>query len=134
MPTNIAFYSFYIPEGFLKVSVIFVQLTELLCPWLFFAPVRSLRIFAFYWQVLLQVNIIISGNYGFLNFLILTLLLSLLDDAHFEKNRSDGGVNYKKLFSFTLTLVAIFFIGIITLKFYRITWIDGKIDAAICKS
>lgn len=118
----------------MKLSVIFVQLTELLCPWLFFAPVRSLRIFAFYWQVLLQINIIISGNYGFINFLILTLLLSLLDDVHYGKTKSDGGVNYKKIFSLILTLVAIFFIAVITFKFYKITWENGKVDAKICKS
>jgi hypothetical protein len=134
LPTHIAFYSFYIPDGLLKLSVVYVQLTELLCPWLFFAPVRSLRIFAFYWNVFLQLNIIISGNYGFINFLILTLLLSLLDDAHFEKSKSDGSVNYKKLCSFILTLAAIFFIGVITLKYYKITWVDGKADASICKS
>jgi Lipase maturation factor len=133
MPTNLSFYAYYIPDGYLKLTVAFVQLSELLCPWLFFAPVRSLRIFAFYWQFFLQLCIIATGNFGFLNFLVLAMLLSLLDDTHFESNRKEGGVNYKKVFSFILTMVAIFFIFVITITFYKISWENGKIDVAICK-
>lgn len=134
LPTPFTFYAFYIPDGFLKLTVVYVQLTELLCPWLFFAPVRSLRIFAFYWQIILQISIIITGNYGFTNLLVITLLFSLLDDAHFEKTTSEGGASYKKMFSLILTVVAMFFVAVITLKFYKITWENGKIDAAICES
>lgn len=134
LPTTVTFYSFYIPDGFLKLTVVYVQLTELLCPWLFFAPVRSLRIFAFYWQIILQINIIITGNYGFMNFLVITLLFSLLDDAHFEKNPSEGGARYKKMFSLVLTLIGMFFVAVITHRFYKITWVNGNIDAAIRES
>lgn len=48
-------------------------------------------------QVLLQVLIILSGNYNFFNLLTLTLCLSLLDDQHVHfwlgrrSVRSDGG-------------------------------------------
>lgn len=134
MPTNLAFYAYYIPDGWLKLTVVFVQLSELLCPWLFFAPVRSLRILAFYWQFFLHVCIIATGNYGFQNFLVLAMLFSLLDDAHFESNKKEGGVSYKKIFSFVLTMLAVFFIMVITLTLYKITWENGKIDVAICKN
>jgi Lipase maturation factor len=134
LPTNLAFYSYYLPDGYLKLTTIFVHLSELLCPWLFFAPVRSVRIFAFYWQVFLQISIIATGNYGFINFLVLTMLLSLLDDSHFQSNASSGnGINYKKVFSFILTMATIFFIFIITITFYKISWADGVIDATVRK-
>jgi hypothetical protein len=89
LPTYLAFYAFYLPSGWLKLTTVFVNLSELVCPWLFFAPVRSLRILAFYWQLFLQLNIIATGNYGFLNFIIIIMLFSLLDDHHFS-NQSSG--------------------------------------------
>jgi hypothetical protein len=133
LPTNLAFYAFYLPEGFLKLTTIYVNLSELLCPWLFFAPVRSLRIFAFYWQLILQVCIIATGNYGFLNFMIIVMLLSLLDDSHFHSKSKDNEFSFKKIVSFILTLIAIVFIFVITTHFYEITFKNGKLDAKICK-
>lgn len=129
MPTNLAFYAYYIPEGLLKVTTIYVNLSELLCPWLFFAPIRSLRIFAFYWQIFLQLCIIATGNYGFLNFMIIVMLFSLLDDSHFFSKTKQNG--FKKTISLILTLLAIVFIVITTLNFYEITMVNGKIDAQI---
>jgi hypothetical protein len=111
-----------------------VNLSELLCPWLFFAPIRSLRIFAFYWQVILQVCIIATGNYGFINFLILTMLLSLLDDSHFRSTEGGSGINFKKVFSFILTMGAVFFIMVITMTFYKFTFENGTLDVKIGKS
>lgn len=131
LPTHLAFYSYYIPDGYLKLTTAFVNLSELLCPWLFFAPIRSLRIFSFYWQVFLQINIIATGNYGFLNFMIIVMLFSLLDDSHFKSNSNGGGVNYKKVISFILTMAAIFFIMVITMTFYKITFVDGTLDVSI---
>jgi Lipase maturation factor len=133
MPTNLAFYFYYLPDGYLKLTTVFVHLSELLCPWLFFAPVRSIRIFAFYWQLFLQVCIIATGNYGFINFLVIAMLLSLLDDSHFHSSDSTGGINYKKVFSFILTLGAVFLIVLLTITFYQVTWTDGVVDATIRK-
>lgn len=131
MPTHLAFYSYYIPDGYLKLTTVFVQVSELVGPWLFFAPVRSLRILAFYWQGFLQLCIIATGNFGFLNFLILAMLLSLLDDSHFKTSGSGNGINFKKVFSFVLTMAGIFFIMVFVMTFYKITWQDGNIDVAI---
>lgn len=133
LPTHLAFYSYYIPDGYLKLTVVFVQLSELLCPWLFFAPIRSLRIFAFYWHVFLQLCVIATGNYGFLNFLVLVMLLSLLDDSHFKSTDTSNGVNFKKVFSFILTMAAVFIIMVITMTFYQISFTDGSPDVSICK-
>lgn len=100
---------------------------EIPVPLLFFSPVRRLRLGSFYlqvggnpglWskkkkeklslhfgfilQVLLQVLIILSGNYNFFNLLTLALCLSLLDDQHIHfwlRKRSissDSGMNKKR--------------------------------------
>jgi len=126
LPTNLSFYSYYLSDGYLKLVTVFVTLSELCCPWLFFAPVRSLRILAFYWLLFLQICIITTGNYGFLNFTIIAMMLSLLDDAHFRFGNNSQGVNFRKIVSFILTMSCIFFIMIITMTFYKISWEEGK--------
>ncbi|KAG7282127.1 hypothetical protein CRUP_008239, partial [Coryphaenoides rupestris] len=65
-----------------KLSVVGTLFIEIPVSFLFFSPLRRLRITAFYLQVLLQVLIILSGNYNFFNLLTLALCLSLLDDQH----------------------------------------------------
>ncbi|CRL02212.1 CLUMA_CG015063, isoform A [Clunio marinus] len=131
LPTNLSFYAYYIPDGYLKLTTAFVNVSELLCPWFFFAPIRSLRFFAFYWQIFLQLCIIATGNYGFLNFTIIVMLLSLLDDSHFQSDKYLGRTNFRKVFSFILTMIAIFFIMIISMIFYKVTFNDGKIDVTV---
>lgn len=132
LPTTLAFYSYYLSDGWLKLTTIFANLSELLIPWFFFSPVRSLRIFSFYWLLFLQVSIAATGNYGYLNFLITAMLFSLLDDKHFKSRKGeDEGTSYRKVFSIVFTIVAVFFIGIITMKYYRITFENGQLDASI---
>ncbi|XP_035673677.1 lipase maturation factor 2-like [Branchiostoma floridae] len=82
IPTPLAWFAHQLPEWFQKLSVVATYIIEIPIPLLFFAPVRSLRIFSFYAQALLQVLIILSGNYNFFNLLTLTLCLPLLDDKH----------------------------------------------------
>jgi hypothetical protein len=132
LPTNLAFYSYYLSDGWLKLTTIYVQISELLVVWLFFAPIRSLRILAFYWFLFLQLTIIATGNYGYLPFMVIAMLLSLLDDQHF-KSKTEGGVNFRKIFSFVAVISFLFSVVIITMRFYQITWQDGKLDAKICK-
>lgn len=97
---------------FQKLSVVATYVIEIAVPPLFFAPIRRLRLFAFYcqvrgalgWrrggclqaarchdapspasapaQVLLQVLIILTGNYNFFNALTIVLAFSLLDEEH----------------------------------------------------
>lgn len=109
IPTPLAWFAHQLPVWWQKVSVIGTFVIEVPVPLLFFSPVRRLRLGSFYlqvggnpgvWflkgvtksspfslfrlilQVLLQVLIILSGNYNFFNLLTLTLCLSLLDDQH----------------------------------------------------
>uniref|UniRef100_A0A3B3BJP9 Lipase maturation factor n=1 Tax=Oryzias melastigma TaxID=30732 RepID=A0A3B3BJP9_ORYME len=82
IPTPLAWFAHQLPVWWQKLSVVATFVIEIAVPVLFFSPLRRLRLGAFYLQVLLQVLIILSGNYNFFNLLTLTLCLSLLDDQH----------------------------------------------------
>ncbi|XP_010774201.1 lipase maturation factor 2a [Notothenia coriiceps] len=82
LPTSLAWFAHQLPLWWQKLSVVGTFVIEIVVPLLFFSPQRRLRIGAFYLQVLLQVLIILSGNYNFFNLLTLALCLSLLDDQH----------------------------------------------------
>ncbi|KAG5846076.1 hypothetical protein ANANG_G00145890 [Anguilla anguilla] len=82
IPTPLAWYAHQLPVWLQKLSVVGTFVIEIAVPFLFFSPVRCLRLGAFYLQVLLQVLIILTGNYNFFNLLTVTLCFSLLDDDH----------------------------------------------------
>uniref|UniRef100_A0A674E449 Lipase maturation factor n=1 Tax=Salmo trutta TaxID=8032 RepID=A0A674E449_SALTR len=67
-----------LPDWYLKLGTVGLLVTEIAVPPLYFAPIRSLRLAAFY----IQVCLMFLGNYGFLPFLSLALTFSLLDDDH----------------------------------------------------
>jgi len=68
------------PSWFHGISLNAMYLIEIALPFCFFLPTYFRR-FAFLGQVLLQVGILLSGNYGFFNLLTLTLCIPLMDDA-----------------------------------------------------
>lgn len=82
IPTPAAWFAHQLPVWFQKLSVVGTYVIEVAVPVLFFAPIRRLRLFAFYSQVLLQVLIILTGNYNFFNMLTIVLASSLLDEEH----------------------------------------------------
>lgn len=82
IPTPAAWFAHQLPVWWQKLSVMGTFIIEIAVPFLFFSPLRRLRLGAFYLQVILQVLIILTGNYNFFNLLTLTLCLSLLDDQH----------------------------------------------------
>lgn len=84
IPTPLAWFAHQLPVWFQKLSVVGTFVIEIAVPFLFFSPIRRHRLAAFYMQVLLQVFIILSGNYNFFNLLTITLCLSLLDDQHVD--------------------------------------------------
>ncbi len=79
LPTPIAWYMQQLPGWFQRFSVGVVFAIEIFIPFLIFAPRRARR-FAAYCLVLLQVLILLTGNYAFFNLLALALCLFLLDD------------------------------------------------------
>ncbi|KAK7892151.1 hypothetical protein WMY93_024114 [Mugilogobius chulae] len=82
IPTSLAWFAHQLPVWWQKLSVVGTFFIEIAVPPLFFSPLRRLRIASFYLQILLQVLIILSGNYNFFNLLTIALCLSLLDDQH----------------------------------------------------
>ncbi|XP_052321836.1 lipase maturation factor 2a [Oncorhynchus keta] len=82
IPTPLAWFAHQLPVWWHKLSVVATFAIEIAAPFLFLSPLRRLRLGAFYMQVVLQVLIILSGNYNFFNLLTLTMCLSLLDDEH----------------------------------------------------
>ncbi|XP_066250668.1 lipase maturation factor 2-like [Euwallacea similis] len=87
LPNPLSFYAQNLPTWILRLSTVYANLCELVVPFLFFLPVRSARITAFHLEILLQTCIVATGNFGFSNILIVTLLLSLLDDQFFYERK-----------------------------------------------
>lgn len=80
LPTPIAWYAFHLPLWFQRASTVIVLATELIVPWLIFAPRRP-RLFAAAALITLQGLIAVTGNYAFFNLLTASLCVLLLDDA-----------------------------------------------------
>uniref|UniRef100_A0A671RY65 Lipase maturation factor n=1 Tax=Sinocyclocheilus anshuiensis TaxID=1608454 RepID=A0A671RY65_9TELE len=88
-PTPLAWYVHQLPDWLLRFGAVVVLQSEIIVPLVtFFAPIRRLRLFGFYVQVclFLQLCYILTGNCSLLNLLSITLSFSLLDDDHFNSN------------------------------------------------
>ncbi|XP_063400829.1 lipase maturation factor 2-like isoform X1 [Mytilus trossulus] len=119
IPTPLAWYWHQFPEWFLKLSCVATYVIEMAIPFLFFAPVRGLKIFAFCAQLMLQILIILTGNYNFFNLLTIVLCIPLLDDQAFGKKgrkrtRSTG------LLSNIFEIVTVCYIGYQTWKLFSL--------------
>ncbi|NMH65730.1 lipase maturation factor family protein [Shewanella salipaludis] len=79
LPTPLAWYAQQLPAWSLQLFTLMVLTMELLLPWLIFLGRRPRKLAA--WGiVVLQLSILLTGNYNFFNLLTLTLCLLLLDD------------------------------------------------------
>jgi lipase maturation factor 1 len=83
LPTLFAWYADRLPKVILHAGVAATFVIELVLPLLIFAP-RNLRRIAAAGFVLLEVLILITGNYNFFNVLTIVLCLALLDDRMFR--------------------------------------------------
>jgi hypothetical protein len=79
LPTPLAYYAAHLPHWALHASTASLFFIELFCPFLFFCR-PAMRHFAGAATVLLQVLIILTGNYAFFNILTIGLCLFLFDD------------------------------------------------------
>ncbi|KAK3744271.1 hypothetical protein QZH41_019939 [Actinostola sp. cb2023] len=84
IPTPLAWFAHQLPSWLQRLSIALVYTILIVLSWLFFAPVRSLRIVSFYSQLFFQVLIILTGNYNFFNLLAVISLLPVLDDEHLK--------------------------------------------------
>jgi len=79
LPTWIGWYAQRLPHGFHAATVVVTLAVELGLVWFLFLP-RRFRLVAFAVATLLQIGIILTANYAFLNYLVLILGIFLLDD------------------------------------------------------
>jgi hypothetical protein len=80
LPTWIAWWAHQLPHGFHAGCAAFILLAELVLVWLGWLP-RPFRLACCALVTAMQVSIILTANYAFLNYLVLALGLLLLDDA-----------------------------------------------------
>jgi hypothetical protein len=79
LPTWIAWYMHQLPHGFHAAMATLTLALELVLIFAIFLPRRS-RILLFFLITPWQIGIILTGNYAFLNYLVLILGILLLDD------------------------------------------------------
>jgi hypothetical protein len=79
LPTWIGWYAQQLPHWFHSGTVLLTLGAELAIVWMLFLP-RRLRIICFWIVTPFEIGIIITANYTFLNYLVLSLGILLLDD------------------------------------------------------
>jgi hypothetical protein len=79
LPTWIGWYAHQLPHGFHAATAVFTLVVELGLVWMAWLP-RRFRLACFAILTALQIGIIVSANYAFLNYLVLVLGFLLLDD------------------------------------------------------
>jgi hypothetical protein len=84
LPTWIGWYVQHFPHWYHAGTVIITLGVELILVWAAFLP-RPFRLACFAFVTALQIGIIATANYGFLNYLVLVLGVLLLDDAIFAR-------------------------------------------------
>jgi hypothetical protein len=80
LPTPPAWYMYQLPMWFQKASTAFVLLAEVIVPFLFFAP-RRFRLAGAWITIVLQLLILLTGNYTFFNLLTIVLALFLFVES-----------------------------------------------------
>jgi len=80
LPTWIGWYAAQLPRGFHQATAFVTVSTELVVVGMVFLP-RGFRIVCFFLVTFLQISIICTANYAFLNYLVLALGIFLIDDA-----------------------------------------------------
>ncbi len=84
LPNVVSWYFHHAPASFHTVSTFTVLFLELVMPFLIFAP-RRLRYIGCIILLLLQLLILLTGNYCFFNLLTIALCLFLLDDGQLNR-------------------------------------------------
>ncbi len=79
LPTWIGWYVQHLPHWFQAATVVGTFVLELVIVWMMFLP-RRWRIVCFFIATVWQIAVILTGNYAFLNYIVLVLGFLLLDD------------------------------------------------------
>ncbi|HVB57373.1 MAG TPA: lipase maturation factor family protein [Candidatus Acidoferrales bacterium] len=83
LPTWIGWYVQHFPHWFHTSTVVLIFAVELVLVWMLFLP-RPFRIACFWIVTSFQICIILTANYAFLNYIVLSLGFLLLDDRFIE--------------------------------------------------
>jgi lipase maturation factor 1 len=83
LPTWIGWYVQHLPHWFHAFAVLLTFAVELVLVWMLFLP-RRFRILCFFIVTPFEISIILTANYTFLNYLVLSLGFLLLDDRFLE--------------------------------------------------
>ena len=81
LPTWIGWYAQQLPHWVHAATVVSTLVVELVLVWMLFLP-RGFKIICFWIVTALQIGIILTANYAFLNYLVLSLGVLLLDDLY----------------------------------------------------
>jgi hypothetical protein len=84
LPTWIGWYMQHLPHWFHATTVYATLAMELGVVWMFFLP-RRWRIVCFFIVTPWELGVILTANYTFLNYLVLSLAVLLLDDRFLER-------------------------------------------------
>lgn len=84
LPTWIGWYAHQLPHSVHAATAVFTLAAELLLVWMLFLP-RRYRIACFFIVSGMQIAIILTANYAFLNYIVLALGILLLDDTFLVK-------------------------------------------------
>ena len=85
LPTPVSWYLRQFHPLALQLGVAFTFIIEIPAAFLILCPLRVVRHWTAGMQALLQVLIMLTGNYGFFNLLTLVLIVNLLDDSCLEQ-------------------------------------------------
>jgi len=91
VPSALGWYLHQLPVWVLRGWTVLLLVAQIAVPFLFFAPVRRLRLFAFWTQVVFHLAALLTGNTAFFHPLLLVLCLSLLDDDWLLGRRQTSG-------------------------------------------
>ncbi|CAI9730487.1 Hypothetical predicted protein [Octopus vulgaris] len=123
IPTQLAWFTHHLPNWLLRISVTLTYVIEIFLPFLFFSSIRHLRMLSFYAQVLLQIMIILTGNYNFFNLLTITLCISLVDDDFFRKRIShppEAKSIWNRVADWIITIVVYVFLGYVLVVYFTL--------------
>jgi hypothetical protein len=80
MPNPLSWYFHHLPAPLHRVEVVANHATQLVVPWLLFAPQPVASVAAAI-IVITQLWLVVSGNFSWLNFITIVIALSVFDDA-----------------------------------------------------
>lgn len=152
LPTPLSWYAHHLPKWILSLSMVYAHICEMVLPVLFFAPVRSVRITAFifqvlsqlslqflnltipfYLQVILQICLVLTANFNLINILIVTLTFSLLDDEFFYGRPKKHRNNKWKALGLIINAIVLGAIVYGTIYLFSLKFTGSQIDAKIGK-